>query len=201
MLSAGRTPIEGHRREQVLKSATKEANAAGKLLQETQLSGARDVLGYFEKLALFDGSAAALIITFIGSARRSLAPPWGIKVGLILLLLGVVAAMLRNWCYFRYAAAVRLADYLMAQAKEQTARADFYEVAPNPISLQNGNPLDPVQFRSEIEDSNEAISSKVKGLRKKQRRSWQINVWSGTLAQVFTVLALALLGYVAVVSL
>ena len=126
-MNSGPHSIEQVRREHLWKQAVEEANEAGKLLHESQISGARDMLGYFEKLAIFDGSAAALVITFVGSNQRRLAPVWGIKVGLLLLLLGLFCAMVRNWCYFRYVAAVRQADYFSAQAKEQAARVYYYE--------------------------------------------------------------------------
>jgi hypothetical protein len=200
-MSFGPRPIEQARREHLWKQAIEDANAAGKFLHESQISGARDMLGYFEKLAIFDGSAAALVITFIGSTQRRLAPAWGIKVGLVLLLLGLIGAMFRNWCYFRYVVAVRQADYFSAQAKEQSARADYYEIAPRPISLQDGKPLNKSEFKSGIADSNEAIGTKVASLKQMERRNWLINVWSGNLAQLLTVAALALLAYVAVVSL
>ncbi|MGB7553892.1 MAG: hypothetical protein WBM04_05935 [Candidatus Korobacteraceae bacterium] len=201
-MSPGPDPIlELRRREKVWNQAIDELNASGKLAQESQISGARDMLGYFEKLAFFDGSAAALVITFIGSAKRTLAPAWGIKAGLVLLLLGVVGAMLRNWCYFRYAAVVHQAEYLRAQAKEQVARADLYEIAPRPTSLQTGKALNRAEFKSQVADSNKGIDLKLNRLKKMERNNWGMNVWSGNLAQIFTAGALALLGYVALTSL
>ncbi len=193
--------VELRRREKLWNQAIDELNAAGKLAQESQISGARDMLGYFEKLALFDGSAAALLITFVGSAKRTLAPAWGIRAGLGLLLLGVIGAMLRNWCYFRYAVAVHQAEYLRAQAKEQLARADFYEIAPRPTSLQTGQLLNRAEFKSQVTESNEAIDLRLGRLKKMERNNWGLNVWTGNLAQAFTALALVLLGYVALTSL
>ncbi len=149
----------------------------------------------------FDGSAAALLITFVGSAKRTLAPAWGIRAGLGLLLLGVIGAMLRNWCYFRYAVAVHQAEYLRAQAKEQLARADFYEIAPRPTSLQTGQLLNRAEFKSQVTESNEAIDLRLGRLKKMERNNWGFNVWTGNLAQAFTALALVLLGYVALTSL
>ena len=119
----------------------------------------------------------------------------------MLLLLGVVGAMLRNWCYFRYAVAVHQAEYLRAQAKEQAARADFYEIAPRPTSLQTGQSLNRTEFKSQIAESNMGIDLKLNSLKKMERNNWGMNVWSGNLAQVFTAGALALLGYVALTSL
>src|SRR5271157_2869954 len=199
-MSAGPQSSELYRREQVWKQAIEEANAAGALLQEGQISGARDMLGYFEKLALFDASASALVITFIGSAKRALTPVWGVRAGLVLLLLGVVGAMLRNWCYFRYFIAVRQASYLQAQAKEQAARGDYYEIVPRGTNLQTGKSLNKAEFKSQIAEANNEIETKVSGLQRMESRNWRINVWSGNVAQLFTAAALALLGYVAVTS-
>lgn len=193
--------MELKRREELLRQAEEEVNATGKLLQEGQISGAREMIGFFEKLAFFDGGAATLVITFTASTKKSLTPVWGFKAGLLLLLFGVIAAMLRNWLYFHYVAAVRNADYYEARAKEQSARAGLYEVAPATISLQDGKPLDPVKFKADIKESNSGIRSKVDELRMSERRSWRGNVWSGNLAQIFTAMALMLLAYVAIRSL
>ena len=193
--------LELERRKQLLAQATEEANATGKLLHESQISGARDMLGFFEKLALFDGSAAALVITFVSSGRKNLAPVWGVKAGLLLLLCAVIAAMLRNWNYFQYVSAVRNADYYEAQAREQSARADFYQINPPGISLQDGIPFDAKKFKAEIEDSNDVIQSKVSDIRRQEQRAWKANIWAGNCAQIFTVAALVLLAYVAVRSL
>ena|SRR5579884_4064193 len=129
----------------LLKKASENENHQAESFNEIQEKVSTGRNAFFDKVAIFDASAIALSISFVGSMiqrggtlhfRPVLYASW------IALLLGVATAQFRNWKYHRYIYFNFLAPYEKAQSESAIAAKEMFHTNTDILSMQTGTVMD-----------------------------------------------------------
>lgn len=147
-------PLESQRIGHLLESASKAKCSAAKDLNDEQVNSAAGRKEYFEKLALGSGAAIAAIVSFVGTHSGRLQPPWLLRCSLVSLVVGVIAALYRNFRHPVYILEARRKLWLEASLTEQQCKREYFLVNPNTIDMHTGQRIDGVQWAQDAEASD-----------------------------------------------
>lgn len=165
-----------------LKRLSEKLKDSSEKIDEFQYKAASERSQFFEKLALLDGGAIVLSVTFIGyflsaqgtlRGRRLLYGSWS------LLLLSLLACLLRNFFYQNYLYYSRVPSYIQQLSEQKELEA---KVAIDPTQLflsEEGRPLTAKEredFAAELKTKAHNYRTEAKaavGRGKRAERVWR----------------------------
>lgn len=162
-------PIEKARLETLLDRAQKHATFVGEESWKRTLSIATELTQYYEKIALGSGATIAAMVSFIGTHSGKLNPPYLLRSSLVTLVMAMVAAMYRNWRYPKYVQVNYQVQQYKALLDRDKCKRDLFVAVPA-IALQDGKPIDTVQFATQFSETETHMQKTINNFKKMERR-------------------------------
>lgn len=183
-------PVEKARLETLLDRANSHADNVEEQLWKSSVSIATEMTQYFEKVALGSGATIAAMVSFIGVHSGKLAPPYLLRSALVTLVVTMLTAMYRNWRYPRYVLVNYQEQQYSAKLNQERCKRDLFVAIPA-TSLQDGKPINPVEFAKYYEGIEKHLSSCIaKFQRIKTRLSTEVT-WIGNFSLLCAVAGFA----------
>jgi len=142
-----------------LESARKHAKNMNERAVQGSLDIGKEKTQFFEKIALASSGTIALVVSFVGSHKEHLQPPWLLRSALAALVLSMVAATYRNWRFPFYLYANFAKQYLDAKLKAMYAERDCVQSRAVVSVNEVGNAIS-------IEDSSKRFAEDERAFKK-----------------------------------
>jgi hypothetical protein len=166
-------PPEQKRLSSLFDSAVRHAREVNARAVQVSVDIGKEKTQYFEKIALACAGTIALAVSFIGSRAGQLQPTWLLRSALVVLFLGMIAAMFRNWVFPYYAfAQARRSDETAKQEKER-CRRDYILAVPS-LALEDGKPIDLDAFQRQFDEDEKVREHRIKKCQAQE--NWAFNI-------------------------
>jgi hypothetical protein len=167
-------PMEQKRLSSLFDSAVKRAREVNARAVQVSVDIGKEKTQYFEKLALACAGTIALVVSFVGSHAGRLQPTYLLRSALVVLFLGMIAAMFRNWVFPYYVfAQARRSDETAKQEKEHYRR-DYIVAVPSLVALEDGKPIDLDAFQRQFDEDDKVREQKIKKCQTQENRAFNI---------------------------
>lgn len=150
--------------------ASKEVAAAGQKIEEFQNKASTERNQFFDKLALLDGGAIVLSVTFIGyliPKQGTITGRWALYPGWCLLLVSLLLSLLRNFFYQNYHFYARVSPYIRKRSEKIDAEMQVVADPAQVFLAEDGKRILTAKERLEFA---EQLKSKAQGYRSEAER-------------------------------
>lgn len=165
--------VEVERLRRLMQSADQSVRDIDADNSKTKVELGKERTQYFEKLAIGSGATIAAIVSFLGVHPGKLQPVWILQCSLISLLVAMVAALYRNFRYPYYILAVNNVSWINAKLYQQQRKKECFQVEPNAISWQTGEPIDAESWIVEAEKAETEMKPIIKQRERQHKRLWR----------------------------
>jgi len=147
-------------------AARQKASEANQRTSNTSIEVGKEKTQYFEKIALGTGATIAAIVSFVGSSPASIHSPLLVKLALVLLVIGLAAAMYRNWRYPFYTMSVWLRAEAEAKLQVEHCEYELFDDHPDIQIIEDGllvpHDLWKHKYEQQRMQSTETITAAIK---------------------------------------
>jgi hypothetical protein len=185
-------PIEQKRLSSLFESAVKRAQNANERAVQVSVDIGKEKTQYFEKIALACAGTIALVVSFVGSHTGRLQPAWLLRGALVTLLLGMIAAMYRNWKFPFYVLAHARRNDETAKRDKERCRRDYIVAVPS-LALEDGKPIDVEEFVRQFDEDEKVREERIKKCETQEDSTFNIVKQVEDAALTLTVVGMVLL--------
>jgi hypothetical protein len=185
-------PIEQKRLSSLFDSAVKRAQNANERAVQVSVDIGKEKTQYFEKIALACAGTIALVVSFVGSHVGRLQPAWLLRSALIALLLGMIAAMYRNWKFPFYLLAHFARNDQAAKQERERYRRDYIVAVPS-LDVEDGKPIDVAAYLRTFDEDHKGFEKRIKECQKQEDSAFNIVKQVERAALALTVVGMILL--------
>jgi hypothetical protein len=158
-------PSQRKRLQYVFQCAIRQASEAENRLAQASIKIAKDKTQYFEKIALANAATIALIVSFVGAHAGRLQPPSMLRAALIVIVVAMILAMLRNLLNPHYVIADYTEQKLIAELDRERRRLDFYNTGLE-SALWTGGPVNIDNIKAHVQERERILEPEIKGAEK-----------------------------------
>jgi hypothetical protein len=185
-------PIEQKRLSSLFESAVKRAQNANERAVQVSVDIGKEKTQYFEKIALACAGTIALVVSFVGSHAGRLQPARLLRGALVTLLLGMIAAMYRNWKFPFYVLAHARRNDETAKRDKERCRRDYIVAVPS-LALEDGKPIDVEEFVRQFDEDEKVREERIKKCQTQEDSAFNIVKHVEHAALALTVVGMILL--------
>jgi hypothetical protein len=165
--------VEQERLKTLFEGAVKHAREANRQAVQASVDIGKEKAQYFEKIALACAGTIALVVSFVGSHVGRLQPAWLLRSALVALLLGMMAAMYRNWRFPFYLLAHFAGADQTAKRERERYRRDYIVAVPS-VALEDGNPVDVAAYLRQFAEDEQILDKRIAECQKQEDSAFKV---------------------------
>jgi len=185
-------PLEQERLKTLFEGAVRHAREANQQAVQVSVDIGKEKTQYFEKIALACAGTIALVVSFVGSHAGRLQPAWLLRSALIVLLLGMMAAMYRNWRFPFYLLAHFARADQTAKRDRERCRRDYIVAVPS-RALEDGQPIDLKAYLQRFAEDEKVLEKRIAECQRQEDSAFSVVQRVDYAALALTVIGMVLL--------